>query len=70
MLVRRLLLLSLLLLPSLGGCAPRVSPLAAHTIAVGENQDQDVVWIVQDREVVLRCQNEKSGPVCRSAALQ
>jgi hypothetical protein len=52
------------------GCGPRYSPLAAHTLAAGENSDQDVVWITEDREVIRRCTNGKSGPVCTAVQMQ
>jgi len=52
------------------GCAPRYAPMAAHTLAAGENNDHDIVWITEDNERVLRCQNSKAGPVCTTAQIQ
>jgi hypothetical protein len=49
------------------GCLPAYQPLAAHTLAKGENQDADVVWITRDGSVVLRCTETQQGPVCTTA---
>lgn len=52
------------------GCGPRYSPLAAHTVASGENVQQDVVWVLQGSDIVLRCTNTQKGPVCVTARVQ
>jgi hypothetical protein len=53
-----------------GGCVTPISPLSSHTIKTGENQEEDVVWIVEGAEAVYRCSNTPGGPVCKSAARQ
>lgn len=64
--------ISLIVLLGMGavGCGPRYGSLAAHTLAAGENNDLDIVWVVEDGERVMRCQNSKSGPVCTTAQMQ
>ena len=52
------------------GCITPISPISSHTLAVAENQEQDVVWIVIDNDAVYRCTQGKSGPVCQTAARQ
>ena len=53
-----------------GGCMPMYQPLASHTLAVGPDQQIDVVWVLRDATLVLRCQNTAQGPVCVSANVQ
>lgn len=48
-------------------CAPRYLPLASHTVAAGENQEADVVWITEEQLQVKRCANTPQGPVCITA---
>ena len=48
-------------------CAPRYLPLASHTVAAGENQEADVVWVTEEQQVVKRCANSQEGPVCVTA---
>ncbi len=52
------------------GCGPRYGGLAAHTLDAGENNQLDIVWVVEDGERVMRCQNSKTGPVCTTAQMQ
>ena len=65
----RTLLIALVVLTSVG-CMPRYRPLASHSLAAGENRDQDVVWITEEGEIVRRCMNTNQGPVCTEAAMQ
>lgn len=64
---RLLLIIALVLLPIIAGC--RVAPyaLSNHTLAVGPNQQTDVVWVVRDGRVVMRCFTDAQGPICMPA---
>ena len=60
------------LLVALAGtaCGPVYQPMAAHTIAVGENQEVDVIWVQEVNEQLLRCQSTPQGPVCQRITMK
>lgn len=68
MVVARLLALGVAALAGAGlGCGPRYSTISSHTLAAGEHQDKDVVWVTGESGVLMRCENQPSGPVCVQA---
>jgi len=54
----------LLLVTSAVGCGPTYTPLATHTLKVSDHVEQDVVWVLQRGDAVVRCSNTDKGPVC------
>lgn len=52
------------------GCGPVYQPMASHTIAVGENQEVDVIWVQRLEKDLVRCQNTAQGPVCQVVTLK
>lgn len=63
---RLLLIIALVLLPLVAACGVAPYALSNHTLAVGPNQETDVVWVVRDGRVV-RCFTDAQGPICMSA---
>jgi hypothetical protein len=66
----KLAIVSTLALLGATACGPRYMPVAAHTLSTGENQEKDVVWITEDGNRVLRCQDTQQGPVCSPATVR
>jgi hypothetical protein len=60
--------LAVVVLGTVSGCVTPVSTMASHTLAVGPDSDQDVVWVVTGGDL-QRCTAVQNKPVCTRVAV-
>lgn len=52
------------------GCTHAYAAPVVVAIQTGPDQTQDVAWIVEDQNTVIRCVNGPEEPVCRRADVE